>query len=102
MYYVVSALAGLAFGGLTGYIKYFVLWRKLIRNESAVLTSRQLYLKMGISSLINILILAFIFISRNIVPCDYMIMLLAAAIALSLTGKLAPMKTIAEHIKEDS
>ena len=57
---------------------------------------------MGISSLINILILAFIFISRNIVPCDFMIMLLAAAIALSLTGKLAPMKTIAEHIKEDS
>lgn len=102
MYYVLSALAGLLFGGLAGYIKYFLLWRKLVRDESAVITSKQLYLRMGISSVVNIVILAVVFFARKVVPLDFVVMILATAIALSLTGKLSPMKTIAEHVKEDS
>lgn len=101
MYYIFSILAGLVFGGITGYIKYLVLWKKFIVNEDTKITAKQLYGRMAMGAAINVVILAIVFITRNIVPLEFMLTILATAVALSLTGKLAPIQNIVGRVKED-
>lgn len=100
MNYILAILAGLIYGGLAGYLKYLFLWRKVIKDESASITQSQIYTKMIISNLANVVVLLIVFLLRDTIPLDFVWVLLAAAVALSLTGKLAPMKTIVEHVKE--
>lgn len=98
MNYILAVLAGLIYGGLAGYIKYLFLWRKVIKDESVSVTQSQVYTKMIISNLANVAVLLIVFLLRNTIPLDFVWVLLGAAVALSLTGKLAPMKTIVEHV----
>lgn len=98
MNYILAILAGLVYGGLAGYLKYLFLWRKVIKNEKVSVTQSQVYTKMIISNLANVAVLLIVFLLRNTIPLDFVWVLLGAAAALSLTGKLAPMKTIVEHV----
>lgn len=98
MNYILAVLAGLIYGGLAGYIKYLFLWRKVIKDENVSVTQSQVYTKMIISNLANVAVLLIVFLLRNTIPLDFVWVLLGAAVALSLTGKLAPMKTIVEHV----
>lgn len=98
MNYILAILAGLVYGGLAGYLKYLFLWRKVIKNEKVSVTQSQVYTKMIISNLANVAVLLIVFLLRNTIPLDFVWVLLGAATALSLTGKLAPMKTIVEHV----
>ena len=100
--YVWGVLAGLAFGGLAGIIKYFALWhRTLNAPEDRGIKPSSVYTKMIISNVVNVAVLAVVFIVRKHLPFDFATALLGAAVGLSLAGKLAPMKKITAHVREE-
>lgn len=96
---VEGALAGLAYGFLVGYIKYACLWKRIIKSDKEIAMGA-LYLHMGIGYAINVVTLLFVFLFRNIMPFNFMAAMLATAVGLSLSGKLAPVGEIMEHVKE--
>ena len=99
MDYIWGVLAGLVFGGLAGIIKYFALWhRTLNAPEDRGIKPSSVYTKMIIS---NVAVLAVVFILRKHLPFDFATALLGAAVGLSLAGKLAPMKKITAHVREE-
>jgi len=89
MTYVIGALAGLVYGGLFGLIKH------LIRNSAALndkSSTKQLYIYMSVSMFINIVVLLSIYFLRNLLPWSFTAMLIAAAVTLSLSGKLSAFR----------
>lgn len=102
MEYVWGALAGLAFGGAAGVIKYFALWRRTLNApEDSGITPSSVYTRMIISNIANVAVLAAVFFLRACMPFDYVAALLGAAAGLSLAGRLAPMKKITAHVREE-
>lgn len=102
MEYVWGAIVGLAFGGLIGIIKYCALWRKTAKaSEDAGITASYVYLRMIISNIINVAVLAVVFLLREHIPFDFVAALFGVAVGLSISGKLAPMKKIMRHIREE-
>lgn len=102
MDYIWGVLAGLAFGGLAGIIKYFALWhRTLNAPEDRGIKPSSVYTRMIISNIANVAVLAAVFFLRACMPFDYVAALLGAAVGLSLAGKLAPMKKITAHVREE-
>ena len=97
---VAGAIIGLIYGGLIGLIKYVCLWKNVIKTEKE-LTMGVLYIRMGIGYAVNILTLLLVFLIRNAIPLNFMATLLAAAVGLSLAGKLAPMTRIIDHVKQE-
>ena len=55
---------------------------------------------MGVSYAINIATLFFVFLMRDIMPWDFIVVMIATAVMLSITGKLAPMTEIVGHVEE--
>ena len=55
---------------------------------------------MGISYAINVVTLLIVFLLRDMLPWDFMAVMIAAAVMLSLTGKLAPMSEIIGRVEE--
>ena len=55
---------------------------------------------MGLSYAINAAALLSIFLARDEIPWNYMAVLIAAAVMISLIGKLAPMNEIVSHLEE--
>ena len=69
MDYIWGVLAGLAFGGLAGIIKYFALWhRTLNAPEDRGIKPSSVYTKMIISNVVNVAVLAVVFILRKHLP----------------------------------
>ena len=97
--YIAGALTGAAFGTVIGFVKYTVLWKKTIK-ENQNISTRALYRHLGVSYAINIATLFFVFIMRDIMPWDFVVVMIATAVMLSLTGKLAPMTEIMNHVEE--
>ena len=97
--YIAGALAGAAYGSLVGYIKYSVLWGKVIKRNKKI-TTGGLYQRMGVSYAINVVSLLIVFLLRNTMPWNFMVVIIAAAVMLSLVGKLAPMSEIMNHVEE--
>lgn len=97
--YFTGALAGAAYGMLVGYIKYSLLWKRVMKSDEKM-TTGALYLHLGISYAINVVTLLLIFLFRNVMPCNFAAALIAAAVALSLAGKLAPIGEIMTHVEE--
>ena len=92
-------LAGLTYGLVVGLIKYASLWKSIIKSKKE-LTLGALYLRMGIGYAINVVALLFVFLIRNLVPLNFMAMILSAAIGLSVAGKLAPIRERVASVKE--
>ena len=102
MEYIWGALAGLAFGGLIGAIKYYVLWHKTAKApQSSEITSSYVYIRMIISNVINVAALAIVFLLRDIICFSFVAALFGAAVGLSIAGKLAPIKKVMQHIREE-
>ena len=97
--YIAGALAGAAYGSLVGYIKYSVLWGKVIKRNKEI-TTGGLYQRMGVSYAINVVSLLIVFLLRDTMPWNFMVVIIAAAVMLSLVGKLAPMSEIMNHVEE--
>ncbi len=101
MDYVVGAIVGLMFGAAAGYIKYLILWRKLLRsNEEA--DGTKLVSRMLMSNAANILILLIVFLVRNHMPFEFVSTILGTAIGLSVVIKISPERDIRRKIKEDA
>lgn len=91
MDYIWGVLAGLAFGGLAGIIKYFALWhRTLNAPEDRGIKPSSVYTKMIISNVVNVAVLAVVFIMRKHLPFDFATALLGAAVGLSLGKQACP------------
>lgn len=98
-FYIASAVVGAAYGSVIGYIKYAVLWKKLIKGNRKISTG-VLYQHIGMSYAINIATLLFVFLMRNVVAWNFAAVIIVAAVMLSITGKLAPMSEIMNHVEE--
>ncbi|MBQ9016216.1 MAG: hypothetical protein IJ109_08910 [Firmicutes bacterium] len=96
---IAGALAGAAYGSAVGYIKYAALWKRILKTNKKI-AAGVLYQHMGISYAINVVTLLIVFLLRNQIPWDFMIVIIAAAVMLSLVGKLAPMSEIVSHVEE--
>lgn len=92
MTYVIGAAAGLLFGGLAGYLKNRLIWKKYLQqsasdgmgnNDMASAYGRAL-----LSYAINVAVLVIVFLVRNIVPFDGIACLIGAAVALSIMNKV--------------
>ena len=66
------------------------------------MTSATLYQRMGISYAVNISTLFSVFLLRNVIPWDFMTVMIASAVMLSIIGKLAPMSEIVSHMEEET
>ena len=97
--YIAGAITGAAFGSVIGLVKYTMLWKKTIKHNQNIST-RVLYRNMGVSYAINIATLFFVFLMRDIMPWDFIVVMIATAVMLSITGKLAPMTEIVGHVEE--
>ena len=98
--YIAGALSGAAYGSLVGYIKYHTLWKSILRDQKKI-TTGTLYQRMGLSYAINVATLLLIFLIRDLLPWDFMAVMIAAAVMLSLAGKLAPMSEVVGHVEGD-
>lgn len=96
-----GAIAGFIYGALIGVVKYTALWRNIIKTDKEI-TTGVLYARLGIGYAINVATLFLVFILRNIMPLHFAATLIAAAVGLSLAGKLAPMNQVMNHVKGDS
>lgn len=99
LFYIESVVVGLAYGFVVGCLKYALLWRKLKKSDKKM-ESSALYIRMGIGYAINVAALLFVFLMRNIMPLDFVFTIVATAVAMSLTGKLAPIRQIVSHVEE--
>ena len=97
--YIIGALAGAAYGSLIGFVKYAVLWKKMLGSDKNI-TMPALYRHIIISSIINAASLLLIFLLRNVIPCDFVATIIAAAVMLSLVGKLTPVREIVDQVEE--
>ena len=102
--YVLGAIAGVIFGGAAGAGKYFLLWRRFMDPEyrpDPKKTAKLLYRNMALSNIINILTLFVVFLIRNIIPFDFVAMIIATALALSISNRVFPinkaMRTVGEQ-----
>ncbi|MDO4581984.1 MAG: hypothetical protein Q4B96_05325 [Bacillota bacterium] len=91
MTYVIGAAAGLLYGGLCGWLKYFFLWQPIMKGRRAA-DGRHIYGAIIISMAANIVILLAVFFLRGLLPFSYEAALIAAAVALSLLGRLSPLR----------
>ena len=98
-FYIESVVIGLAYGFIAGYIKYAVLWKKILKTEREIF-KEALYLRLGIGYAINFAVLLFVFLIRDIMPFDFAVTIISAAVAMSLSGKLAPVNRIFNYVRE--
>lgn len=94
MEYFLGAVAGIVYGGLVGFLKYFFLWRKLLKEENNAVNMKVVTVKMIISYAINFVTLILTYFLRNIIPFDFVAFAVGTAMALSLAGKIFSMQKI--------
>ena len=95
--YIESVAIGLAYGFIIGYLKYAILWKKQLKSDDKM-NMGALYLRLGIGYAINVSALLFVFLLRHASPLDFAMTIIAAAVAMSMTGKLAPMNQIVSSV----
>jgi len=91
--YILGALAGIIYGGLVGFFKYFFLWKKLLRNDDTV-TMKTVSVRLMASYAVNFITLIITYFVRNMIPFDFMAFAIATALALSLAGKVFSVQKV--------
>ena len=81
MNYVWGALAGLAWGALCGVLNILILKKSLGKNDSDMLMAGNLA-----RMVVDLAALLLVFLLRKILPFSYEAMLVATAVALSVTS----------------
>lgn len=94
MEYFLGAVAGITYGGLAGFLKFFFLWRKLLKEENSTANMKIVTVKMIISYVINFVILIITYFVRNIIPFDFVAFAVGTAMALSLAGKIFSIQKV--------
>ena len=90
---IVGSLAGLAFGFFIGAIKYFLIWRPIIKGAGMASTKVSNYvirfsIRFFLSLIFDLLALFTVYFCRGFLPWDYIYVLVGTAIALSISGLL--------------
>ena len=98
--YIAGALAGAAYGSVIGYIKYAALWKRILKGNKKI-SAGVLYRHMGVSYAFNVVTILIVFLLRDLLPWDFMAVMIAAAVMLSLAGKLAPVSEIVGCVREE-
>lgn len=100
MIYVISAVVGAGYGFAAGLLKYVLLWRKVIRpNENAEeVKTAGIFIRMGLSYVINVLILLVVFLLKDILPFDFTVAIIAAATGLVISGKVFSTKRFSGYL----
>lgn len=87
--YIISIFAGAIYGIGIGFLKYITLWKKMLNApEETKFKSSAVTLRMIISYTVNIVTLLLVYFLRNVIPLDFTFVIIAAAIGLSLSGKI--------------
>jgi len=90
-HYAVAAVAGAAYGTLTGVLKYLLLWRPLLFGRRAA-NKKNFGVAQIVSLAANIAILFSVFLLRHWWPYHFEVTILATALALSLTGRFTQLR----------
>lgn len=96
MTYVLGAAVGILWGAIIGGIKYFALWRGYMNQEHSNAGDNKVLGRLLISNLINVIALLIVFLIRNVIPgsMDWIAMIIATALTISLLGKLYPISKL--------
>lgn len=88
MIYVISAVAGAVYGFGTGVLKFILLWWRVMRPKEGdkPVTKGALFMRIGASFVINIIILLVVFLLRNVLPLHFVTTIIAAATGLVISG----------------
>ena len=102
--YIISAVAGLVYGALMGGLKYIALWRKIIiAGPNEEITARAIYIRMPIDYGINVMTFVILFLVRNIIlPLDFAVTAIAAAVSLSLIGRVFSIRKVFDKISAET
>jgi len=100
MYFVISAIVGLAYGGAAGYLKYTLLWRNLLNIEGSVkMKNAEIMTKVFLGYIINAVVLIVVALAKDILPIDVLATLLGTAIGLSVSGKVWSIQKVLHKIE---
>lgn len=94
MEYILGVLVGLIYGGLVGFLKYILLWKKMLKVTDDTITMNMVTARLMLSYLTNAVTLVVVFLVRNIVPLDFISLAVSTAVALSLSGKAYSMQDV--------
>ncbi|QHI72447.1 hypothetical protein [Aminipila terrae] len=94
MEYVIGAIVGILYGGLAGFLKYIFLWRKLVKETDNTIKIGAVTTRLIISYVVNAIILLVTFLVRNMIPFDFIALVVATAFTLVLAGKLFSVQKI--------
>jgi small-conductance mechanosensitive channel len=95
--YVLGTIAGIIYGGLVGFFKYFCLWRKLLKEGDDTVTMKKMSVRLIVSYVINFVTLIITYFVRNVIPFDFVAFAVATALALSLAGRFFPIQKILQR-----
>ncbi len=103
MDYVLGAVAGLIFGAAAGYVKYLLVWRKIVKaGDDEKVEGSSLVSRMIISSACDAAILLVVFLLRNLIPLEFITTILGTGVGLAIVITLSPERDIRKKIKEDA
>lgn len=96
MTYVIGILTGLIFGSIIGQLKNSLIWQRYMKQiaEGAVTEENfsGIYLRSGISLVVNIATLGIAFLLYDIVPFSGVAFLIGTAVALTIMNKVLAMR----------
>ena len=100
--YVISAVVGAIYGVLCGLLKYILLWRKMLTaGDDVYFKNSQVLGRMIASYIINAIVLLIVLFVRHLIePLSFEATIIAAAIGLSVIGKVYSIGKIYSKVKE--
>lgn len=104
MQYVVGIIAGLIYGCVIGALKYFLLWRKILKSDDSgkAVSMSGVTSRMFIGYAVNAATLISTLLIRSFESVDFAAFAIATAAALSVSGRAASIqKVLSETNIED-
>lgn len=87
-----------------GGLKYTALWRKILTaGPETKITAKTIYTRMPIDYGINVLTFVILFLVRNmIMPLSFTVTAIAAAVSLSLVGRIFSVRRVFGRISPEA
>ena len=104
MQYVFGVVAGLVYGSIIGALKYFLLWRKVLKSEDTgkAVNMNGITTRMFIGYAVNAATLISTLLIRSFESVDFAAFAIATAAALSISGRaFSIQKVLSETNIED-
>lgn len=104
MDYVISAIAGAAYGIGIGLLKYVLLWWKIIHPKEGAkpISKGGIFARMGISYALNVVILLIVFLLRDVMPLNFSVTIVAAAFGVIIASKVFSTEKFNKRLLEQA